>query len=70
MRGHIKSRGKNSYSVVLDVGIDTTIGKRKQQWITVKESKKDAEKKLSELLHHLDTLKRMVKNERTHSQER
>ncbi len=55
MRGHIKKRYKNSYTVVLNLGIDPTTGKRKQQWVSVKGTKKDAEKRLAELLHQLDT---------------
>jgi len=34
---------------------DAVTGKRRQRWVTVKGSKKDAEKKLSELLRQLDT---------------
>ncbi len=55
MRGHITKRGKNSYTIVLNLGIDPQTGKRKQQWVSVKGGKKDAEKRLSELLHQLDT---------------
>lgn len=55
MRGHIVKRGKSSYTVVLNVGVDPTTGKRKQQWISVKGNKKDAEKHLSEMLHQIDT---------------
>ncbi len=55
MRGHIKKRYKNSYTIVLNLGIDPTTGKRKQQWVSVKGTKKDAEKRLSELLNQLDT---------------
>jgi integrase len=55
MRGYIKKRYKNSYTIVINFGIDPVAGKRKQQWISVKGSKKDAEKKLAELLHQLDT---------------
>ncbi len=54
MRGHITKRGKDSYTVVLNMGNDPTTGKRKQQWVSVKGTKKDAEKRLSELLHQLD----------------
>jgi integrase len=39
----------------LNLGIDPTTGKRKQQWVSVKGTKKDAEKRLSELLHQLNT---------------
>jgi len=54
MRGHIVKRYKNSYTIVLNLGIDPTTGKRKQQWVSVKGTKKGAEKKLSELLNQLD----------------
>lgn len=55
MRGCIKSRGKNTYSVIINLGKDPTTGKYKQQWVTVKGNKRDAEKRLSELLHSMDT---------------
>jgi len=54
MRGHIKKRGKNSYTIVLNLGRDPETGKRKQQWVSVKGTKKEAEKRLSELLSQLD----------------
>ena len=55
MRGHIVKRYENSYTIVLNLGVDPATGKRKQQWISVKGTKKDAEKRLSELLHQIDT---------------
>jgi integrase len=55
MRGSIIKRGKDSYTIVLNLGRDPETGKRKQQWVSVKGTKKDAEKHLSELLNHLDT---------------
>jgi integrase len=55
MRGHIVKRYENSYSIVLNLGKDPATGKRKQQWMAVKGSRKDAEKRLSEMLHQLDT---------------
>ncbi len=54
MRGHIKKRGKNSYSIAISLGKDATTGKYKYQWTTVKGTKKETEKRLSELLHQLD----------------
>lgn len=54
MRGHIVKRYKNSYPIVLNLGVDPATSKRKQQWISVKGTKKDAEKKLSELLTQVD----------------
>ncbi len=55
MRGHITKRGKNSYTIVLNLGRDPETGKRKQQWVSVKGTKKEAEKRLSELLSQLDS---------------
>jgi len=54
MRGHIEKRGKNSYSIAISMGKDATTGKYKYQWTTVKGTKKETEKRLSELLHQLD----------------
>lgn len=54
MRGHITKRGKDSYSVVIRLGKDSSTGKYLQSWFTVKGTKKDAEKKLAELFHQLD----------------
>ena len=53
MRGHIVKRSKDSYSIKVSLGKDAT-GQYKYQWVTVKGTKKDAEKRLAELLHQLD----------------
>ncbi len=53
MRGHIRKRGKDSYAIKVSVGKDVA-GKYKFQWTTVKGTKKDAEKQLSEILTQLD----------------
>jgi len=55
MRGHITKRGKNSYSIAVSLGKDATTGKYKYQWVSVKGTKKEAEKRLSELLTQIDT---------------
>jgi integrase len=55
MRGHIRKRGKDSYTIVLNLGTDPETGKRRQQWVTVRGTRKDAERRLAELLHRLDT---------------
>ena len=54
MRGHITKRGKNSYSIAISMGKDATTGKYKYQWVSVKGTKKDAEKRLAELIYQLD----------------
>ncbi|MBI2853083.1 MAG: tyrosine-type recombinase/integrase [Chloroflexi bacterium] len=55
MRGHIVKRGKASYSIAVSLGKDPNTGKYKYQWVSVKGTKKDAEKRLAEILHELDT---------------
>ncbi len=55
MRGHIVKRYKNSYTIVLNLGTDPSTGKRKQQWVSIKGTKRDAEKRLAGLLHQMDT---------------
>ena len=55
MRGHITKRSKDTYSIKISLGKDLATGKYRSQWFTVKGSKKDAEKRLSEILHQLDT---------------
>ena len=55
MRGHIIKRYKNSYTIVLNLGRDPATGTPKQQWISIKGTKKDAERRLSDLLHQIDT---------------
>jgi integrase len=53
MRGHIVKRGKNSWGIVLGMGKDLATGKYKQRWVSFKGNKRDAEERLSELLHRL-----------------
>jgi len=50
MRGHIRKRSKGSWEIVIDLGRDSTSGKRRQHWETVKGSKREADKRLAELL--------------------
>lgn len=54
MRGHIVKRSKDSYSIKISTGKEPISGKYKYHWASVKGTKKDAEKRLSELLHQLD----------------
>ena len=55
MRGSIIKRYEKSYSIIINLGKDPATGKRKQQWYSLKGTKKQAEKRLAELLHELDT---------------
>ena len=55
MRGHIRKRGERSWAAVVDIGHDPSTGKRRQKWETVKGSKRDAERRLAEIIHDLNT---------------
>ncbi len=56
MRGRIiKRKGSSNYTIVLQLGLDPVTGKRKQQWIAAGTSKREAERKLAELVHEIDT---------------
>lgn len=54
MKGHIRKRGERSWAIVIDLGRDFA-GRRKQKWHSVKGSRKEAEGKLTDLLHQLAT---------------
>ena len=57
MKGHIRAhegkRGK-VWHVVVDIGKDPGTGKRRQHWETITTSKRDAQKRMRELLTSLD----------------
>lgn len=53
MKGMVKKRYKDSWSVVFDVR-DPETGVRKRRWVTVKGKKQDAEAKLREILSTID----------------
>ncbi len=55
MRGSIVKRSKDSWTIILNLGRDPSTGKRKQQWVTVRGTKTDAERKLTELQNQLDS---------------
>jgi integrase len=55
VRGHIRKRSKDSYSVVVYLGRDPETGKRRYLWRSIKGTKRDAEALLTRLLASLDT---------------
>ena len=55
MRGHLRKRGQDTWALVVDLGRDPQTDKRRQQWHTVKGTKKDAERELRDLLHRIET---------------
>jgi integrase len=54
MKGHIRQQGAHSWAIVLSLGVDPSTGKRRQKWTSVKGTKREAEKKLRELLTQID----------------
>ena len=54
MRGTILKRAKGSWTIIIDVGKHPD-GQRKQQWITVKGPKRDAERRLAEILNKVNS---------------
>jgi hypothetical protein len=50
MRSHIRKRGQHSYSIVVDVGRDPKTGRRRQKWIPAGRTRRNAERKLAEVL--------------------
>lgn len=57
MRGHLTQRGKqtDSWTIVLSLGNDPATGKRLRHWESFRGSKREAEKRMSELEHQRDT---------------
>jgi hypothetical protein len=54
MRGTLKQRSKGSWTLTFDTGRDTT-GKRCRRTVTVRGTKRQAEGRLAELVHQVDT---------------
>jgi len=55
VKGCIVQRSKGSWRLLFDTGRDPQTGKRRQKSVTVRGTKKDAERELRELLHSLET---------------
>lgn len=55
MRGHIRKRAKDSWTVVVERGRDPITGKRRQLWKTVKGTKKQAEAELARLISSVES---------------
>jgi integrase len=54
MKGHIRQRSKGSWTIWVDLGRDPETGKRKQQTLTVRGGKKDAERELRAILTRIE----------------
>ena len=55
MRGSIIKRSTGSWTIIINLGRDPATAKRKQQWVTIRGTKKQAETRLAELLNQMDT---------------
>ena len=54
MRGYIRQRSKGSWTIWVDLGRNPETGKRKQQTLTVRGSKRDAERELRAILTRIE----------------
>ena len=54
MRGSLKKRSKNSWTIIVDLERDST-GKRRQKWITCHGNKRDAERRLAEIITEINS---------------
>ncbi len=55
MRGSIRKRSEDSWTLIFDAGRDPATGKRRQQWVSFKGTKKAAGEELTRLLREIDT---------------
>jgi len=53
MRGHIRKRG-SKYSVVVDIGIDPSTGKRQQKWFSGYDTNKGAESDIARIITEIE----------------
>ena len=54
MKGYIRKRSKDSWSITIELPRDFQTDKRQQKFYTVKGTKRDAERFLRETLNNLD----------------
>lgn len=54
MRGNITKRGKGSWRLKFDLGVDDATGQRNTQFVTVRGTKKEAEAELNRRLHQVE----------------
>jgi integrase len=54
MKGHIRQRTKGTWEITIDTGPDPTTGKRRRHFESVKGAKKEAQRRLAELLVDID----------------
>lgn len=55
MRGHIRKRAKGSWTVVVELPRDPETGKRRQKWVAVRGTRREAERVLADLVSKIGT---------------
>lgn len=55
MKGHIQKRGANSWRIKVDTGRDPLTGKRATTYVTVRGTKKYAQRELARMIHEVET---------------
>jgi len=55
MSGHVRRRGKRSFELKYDIGVDPKTGKRRSKYVSFKGSKRDANAKLAQLIASVGT---------------
>ena len=55
MEGHIRRRGKNSWAVIVEMPRDPLTRRRRQQWTSIRGTKRDAQALLVQLLSQRDS---------------
>ena len=55
MRGYQRKRAKGSWTIALHQGLDQATAKRRCSYVTIKGTKRGAERKLTELPSRMDT---------------
>ena len=54
MKGHIRQRAKGSWEITIDIGTDPSTGSRQRHFETVRGAKKDAQRRLVEVLSSME----------------
>ena len=55
MQGSLKQRSRGSWTIRVDMGVHPDTGRRRQKVTTVRGTKKEAQRRLNEILHELNT---------------
>ncbi len=54
MRGHLRKRVEDTWSLVVDIGSNPITGMRRQKWFTIKGTKRQAERRQAEIVAEIE----------------